>query len=374
LSIHWGFMPGGVAFYARHVDKVGAYAPLTVKSICVHSPKWPFDKENADHMDMGTIEIRGRWDLSWIGKVQKRIRRESPDLIMTHGFNGAFVAAVASRGFGIPIVSSWHGDYFPSTFVQRLRKPFADTILKLLYRHMIQEIVAVSVFSKEALVKKGIPKNKITVIHNGIPSERNDSNVTQKIRDDLKIPAGFLLAGTACRLAAQKGLEWFLRAVAIVMKMHNNVRFVIWGDGPQKEQLHGLATELGIDGCITFPGYRSDIINCLPALDIFVMSSFAEYFSIALLEAMRAGLPIVATDVGGNPEAIENGVHGLLVPSADPQALANAIMRFIDEPRLRSEMADKAKRRFLDEFTVENMIKGTAEWLMGCADRHVKKR
>jgi glycosyltransferase involved in cell wall biosynthesis len=370
ISIHWGFMPGGVAVYARHIEKVGLHAPLTLKSLCVNAALWPFDKENAAHMDMHVIEIKGRWDLSWIGKTREFIKKELPDLIMTHGFNGAFVAAVASRGLKVPIVASWHGDYFPSTFVQRVRKPFADLILKLLYYYLIKEIVAVSVFSKKVLVEKGILEDKITVIHNGIPPELIYSDSAQKIRNDLQIPAGCLLAGTACRLAVQKGLEWFLRSVAIVVSTRTNMRFVIWGDGPQKEQLQALVKELGIGDYIIFPGYRSDILNCLPALDIFVMSSYAEYFSIALLEAMRAGLPIVATNVGGNPEAIESGVHGLLVSSADPQALAAGISMLANDNQVRECMGRAAQRRFLEKFSSEVMIPNTAKWLLSCCEKH----
>jgi glycosyltransferase involved in cell wall biosynthesis len=181
-----------------------------------------------------------------------------------------------------------------------------------------------------------------------------------------------LLAGTACRLAAQKGLEWFLRAIAVVVRTQGNIRFVLWGDGPQHGYLERLIKELGIGKHVAMPGYRSDINRCLAALDIFCMSSYAEYFSIALLEAMRAKLPIVATKVGGNPEAIESGVEGILVPAADPEALATGILAFANDRQLREKMALKAQERFLRHFTSEKMVEKTASWLLACVDRQKK--
>lgn len=373
VSLHWGFIPGGVAVYARHIEKVGLYAPLSIKSLCINSSAWHLDEANAAHMDMRFIEIKGRSDFSWIRKARKFIIKESPDLILTHGFNGAFVAAITARGFGIPIVSSWHGDYYPSTLSQRIRKPFFDALLNLLFRYTVKEIVTVSHFSKRALVEKKIDGQKINVIHNGIPPEPLASDYSQSIRNELRIPDGYLLAGTACRLAAQKGLEWFLRAIAVVLKTHQKIRFVLWGDGPQRAYLQGLVEELHIGEYIALPGYRSDIPHCLPALDIFVMSSYAEYFSIALLEAMRAGLPIVATNVGGNPEAMEDGVHGVLVPYASFEALADGILRLANDKELRETFAKKAQQRFLEQFTSEKMVEKTGSWLMDCVNKHKSK-
>jgi glycosyltransferase involved in cell wall biosynthesis len=372
LSIHWGFIPGGVAVYARHIEKVNVRGPLKIKNFCLNSPSWPFDSENAAHMDMSIINIKGRWDISWIGKTRDFIRNESPDLILTHGFNGAFVAYVGSRGLGIPIVSSWHGDYFPSTFVQKVRKPFFDIILKCLFRSVVKEIVTVSDFSKKTLILKGIDAGKIAAIHNGIPLEPLASDNLQTIRNELGTPDGYLLVGTACRLVIPKGLDCFLEAVAIVIKTIKDIRFIVWGDGPRRIYLEGLIKQLRIGDYVLMPGYRPDINRCLAALDIFVMSSYAENFSIALLEAMRAKLPIVATKVGGNPEAIESGREGVLVPAADPEALATGIIALVNDRQLREKMALKAQERFLGHFTSEKMVEKTASWLLACVVRHKK--
>jgi L-malate glycosyltransferase len=372
ISLHWGFIPGGVAVYARHLEDACQYAPLKIKSLCLTAPAWPLDKSGIESTNMEILRIRSRLDPSWIWKLRYTLKKGRPNLILTHGFNGAFAAAISGIGLGIPIISSWHGEYFPSTLSQYLRKPVFDMLLKWLFRNVVEEIVTVSDFSRSTLILKRIGEQKITVIHNGILNTKNDALTRSEIRKSLNIPEETLLVGTACRLVAPKGLKWLLKAFALVYQTRQDVRLVIWGDGPLQNALLNQSVELGIASYVCFPGYRPDIDRCLTALDIFIMSSFAENFSIALLEAMRAGLPIIATDVGGNPEAIENGIHGILVPYADPRAMADGIISLGLDVALRERLAANARQRFLDEFTSEKMVRKTAEWLMNCVGKHGK--
>lgn len=373
LSLHWGFIPGGVAAYSRYIEEVNSFASIAIKSVCIHAPDWPFDKKVLDKLAYELIKISGRLDISWVGELRKRLVEDKPDLILTHGFNGAFAAALSGIGLGIPIISSWHGEYFPSTLSQNLRKPVFDMLLKWLFRNVVKEIVTVSDFSRKTLKSKRIGERKITVIHNGILDTISDSLRRGEIRKSLNIPEVTILVGTACRLVAPKGLKWLLQAFAHVVRSRQDVRLVIWGDGPLRKALQEQSEELGIADYVRFPGYRPDIDQCFTALDIFVMSSFAENFSIALLEAMRAGLPIVATKVGGNPEAIEDGKQGILVPYADPRAMADGILSLASDDAFRGRIAINARQRFLAEFTADKMVRKTAEWLMSCARKHAKK-
>ncbi len=368
--IHWGLIPGGVASYARCLESFPGFTSIKFNSICITDPKWPIDEAAVAETGMEIIPIKSRLDPTWFPALRKRLFDLNSHLILTHGFNGVFVAAIAGKGLGIPIVSSWHGDYFPSTLAQRFKKPLFDILLIILYKYVVKEIVTVSAFSRKTLVTKGICEDKIRVIYNGIPPHASLLKQRQKIRETLNVPENCFLIGTACRLVAPKGLEWFLRAMAIISKDRNDVRFVIWGDGPLKDELQTLASNLGLGSLLQLPGYRSDIVDCLSALDVFVMSSAAENFSLTLLEAMRASLPIVATRVGGNPEAIEDGVHGILVPFADAQALASDVMTLLSDDALRQAMAAKARERYLNEFTSDIMVEKTAQWLMECAGKH----
>jgi glycosyltransferase involved in cell wall biosynthesis len=370
ISLHWGFIPGGGATYTSLLRNIGKFAPLNIRCLCLNAPGWPLAVDILKHMEMDLIKIKGRLDPEWIIKTRNFLKMAQADLILTHGINGAFVAALAGYGLGFPIVSSWHGEYFPSTSAQRLRKPFFDIGHKVLFRRLVKEIVTVSDFSKETLINKGIEKERITVIHNGIPEIFNDRRERLEIRKKLDISQDILLVGTACRLAAEKGLQELLKASAKVLNIYPNMRIIIWGDGPMKQSLMDLAKDLDIEKFVHLPGYQPNISQLLPALDIFITSSLFENFSLALLEAMRAGLAIVATNVGGNPEAIQNGVHGILVPYGDPQALADAILLLGQDESLRARLAAKARQRYRDEFTAEKMVSRTAEWLMNCARKY----
>lgn len=369
LSLHWGFIPGGGSAYARCLEDVGRYAPVRIKSLCITAPGWPLDPARRT-MDMELVKIRGRLDPTWVGATRDLLKKERPDLILTLSFNGAFAAWVATIGLGLPIVSSWHGEYFPTTLAQKLRKPVFDLIQKVVFRNVVKEIVTVSDFSRQVLIRKGVSSSRITVIHNGISDIPADPEKRREIRESLAMPEDTLLVGTVSRLSAEKGLQWLLRAAALVLQARRELRLVIWGDGPLKKPLLNLAGKLGIAEYVRFPGHQPDIDQCLPGLDIFVMSSFTENFSIALLEAMRAGLPIVTTNVGGNPEAIKDGVHGILIPFGDPQALAAGILTLAADGKLRERLAAQARQRFLDEFTADKMVARTAAWLLDCARKY----
>jgi glycosyltransferase involved in cell wall biosynthesis len=369
-SIHWGFIPGGGAVYARCLEEVGRFAPVRIKSFCLNAPGWPLHTGALQGMDLELVEIRGRLDLSWVWKTREFLKRERPHILLTHGVNGALVAAVAGAGLGIPLVSSWHGEYFPSTFTQKMRQPFFDLGVRILFRTVVKEIVTVSDFSRQILIQKGISPCKITVIHNGIPEVAPDERRRLEVRRELSIPEDAVLVGTACRLSTEKGLQYLLQACALVLQARRNVRLVIWGDGSLRQSLLSLAEELGIADYVRFPGYRPDIPHCLSALDIYALSSLTENFSIALLEAMRAGLAIVATDVGGNPEAIEDGVQGFLVPYANPQAMAARILALAEDPEMGKRLGYQARQRFLEEFTSDRMVAKTAAWLMECFMKH----
>ena len=132
------------------------------------------------------------------------------------------------------------------------------------------------------------------------------------------------LIGAVARLTHEKGIDRLIRAAPTVVAKCPEVRFVIVGDGPERPLLEAEAGRLGVDAHFHFAGHRADVGELLPAFDLFVLPSLREGLPFAVLEAMSAGLPVVATRVGGVPEAVAEGVTGLLVPADDPDALADA--------------------------------------------------
>ncbi len=364
ISIHWGLIPGGVAKYAASLEMLDEHAPIKIRSVVINNKNWPIDKNTLKTIKPYLISIRGRWDLSWMLPLRSVIKKEKPDALFVFGFNGAFAGYIASIGLSIPILASWHGDYYASNLVQKIRAPFINLIEKIFYRHVIKNIIAVSRFAGNRLQDKGVPSNKIEIIHNGITAPKGLPVSPEKRQKQVGRFSGKILVGTCCRLCEQKGLIWMLDSIALVKKNNPDIEFVIWGDGPQRELLFNKAADLDITDILTFAGHVDNIEECLNKLDLFIMTSYAEYFSIALLEAMQTGLAIIATDTGGNPEAVRNGVDGILVPIENPRTMADTILTLASSKEQRTMLGTNAKKRYEDDFTKDIMIIKTAQWFL----------
>ncbi len=152
-----------------------------------------------------------------------------------------------------------------------------------------------------------------------------------------------------------------LQAFATCAKQHPTISLVVVGDGPERSNLEKLARELGLGSRVHFLGYRSDVNKILPQFDIFTLPSFGEGFGLVLLEAMVCSKPVVASDVMSIPEIVQQGQTGLLVPTQDVSALAEALDTLIADPELRDRFGKAGFQRVRTEFTIERMVRKTAE-------------
>jgi glycosyltransferase involved in cell wall biosynthesis len=157
-------------------------------------------------------------------------------------------------------------------------------------------------------------------------------------RERLGVPADAPFFGTAGRLSPEKNHMDFIRAAAIVAGKLPAARFVVWGEGFLRPRLERAVSDLGLGGRFHLPGFNRDARRAFHELDVFVLPSLTEGLSNVLLEAFACAKPAVATAVGGNPEVVEDGVSGILVPPGDPEALAGAMLRLAVEPRTRAAM------------------------------------
>jgi glycosyltransferase involved in cell wall biosynthesis len=162
--------------------------------------------------------------------------------------------------------------------------------------------------------------------------------------------------GCIARLRKQKGYELFLRTAARVLAQMPTVRFLIVGDGEEREQLDCLAKQLRIDGSVVFAGARTDIERIIPVFSVFLLTSHYEGMPICLLESLASGIPIVSTSVGGVPEVIENGVSGFLVDSRNPDQIAGKVMQLLTDGSLREKMGKAALMAYESRFTVKEMV------------------
>jgi glycosyltransferase involved in cell wall biosynthesis len=223
----------------------------------------------------------------------------------------------------------------------------------------MDRVVCVSEGQAEKVRAAGVKKEKISVIHNAIRPERFEC-VKPENRDKLKefFPkAPELIVGAAGRLSPEKGFGILVDAAAEVAHEMPNVGFVLFGNGPLKASLDQRIAASGLREKFILAGFRSDLDDFLPHFDLFALPSFTEGLPNVILEAFAAGIPVVATAVGGTPEIVEHGQNGFLVPPGDPIALARSIFKSFDIGHRGKEMAAQGKRRVQEHFSFDRQAR-----------------
>jgi glycosyltransferase involved in cell wall biosynthesis len=224
---------------------------------------------------------------------------------------------------------------------------------------LVDWVVPNSEAGKNSLIKRGINPARIKVIYNGINLERlrPDKNKVAEIRDKMGVPSGGVVIGMNANLSRAKDHVTFLEGARIVHRAVPNTRFALLGDGPLRQELETMVSELEMKSYVTFYGHQLDVASYIDCFDIAgLCSNWDEGCSNSTLEAMSLGKPVVVTDSGGNREMVEDGKTGILVPRRDPQAFADAILRYIRQPDLARNIAETARRMVLDRFSISRMV------------------
>lgn len=286
------------------------------------------------------------WLRGWAPLVVM-LRRERVDVLHAHKFGSNVWGCLLGRLTGVPVVVAHEHTW--SYEGQPLRRA--------LDRHLISRLadvfVAVSLEDRRRMVEiEGIAPKRIEVVTNGIwmPPPARDRDV----RAELDIARDAPVLGAVAALRPQKGLDVLVRAASLLTERHPDLRVLLVGSGSSVERarLGALVEELQLGDVVRFLGSREDMPEILAALDVAVSSSRFEGSPLAIMEYMAAGLPIVATRVGGVPDLIEDGRHGLLVDPDDPRSLADAADRLLSDRRLGSQLAEAARLRQVAEFDV----------------------
>jgi glycosyltransferase involved in cell wall biosynthesis len=226
------------------------------------------------------------------------------------------------------------------------------------YIRLADAAIAVSENLRDVLINKLGVTRPVYTVRNGI-DDSGFANVSgDRVRSELGIGPREILIGTAVVLRREKGLTHLIQAAKTVLAKTPNARFAVAGDGPLRAELEAEATAAGLGDRLLFLGYRSDIPELLASFDIYVLPSLSEGLPLALLEALSLGKFIVCTSVGGNPEVVEDGVHGFLVPPSDSTGLADALVKAVSDPALRARARDLSPRRFKEQFSLAAMTRG----------------
>ncbi|MFQ3593604.1 MAG: glycosyltransferase [Gemmataceae bacterium] len=291
------------------------------------------------------------WLRAAINEVADWLRQLRADVLLTSGYKPDILGWRAARKVGIPVVGIAHG-WTDVTWKVRLY----EWIDALALRFM-DVVVCVSQATAGRARQRGIPSKKIRVIRNALDTAPYDvpcptarSNVQR-----LFTPLPRFLVGTVGRLSPEKGMEVFVRAAILLARRRADVGFVLMGEGPTRPILERLIQEAGLEDRILLAGFCRDLPALLPGLDVVVNASHTEGLPVALLEAMAARLPVVATAVGGTPEVVVEGETGYLVPPNQPERLAQRIETLLDDAAQRERMGLAGRQRVCEQFTFKAM-------------------
>lgn len=245
----------------------------------------------------------------------------------------------------------------PVVLVAHMSSYSDNLFLKFILRSA-DRIVAVSEAVRARLVAfEPACAPKAVTIENGVEMA---SETSRQLRDSTRtawgVSEGGLVVGMVGRLSHEKGADVFLQAAAELLKSRPTTKFVLVGEGPEEQKTRENARSLGIESSVVFAGFRDDVSAVLAAIDIVVIPSRTEGLPLILLEAMSSGKPVVATNTGGIPDVLQEGVNGRLLPAADPLAFARAIAELLDDPSARHRMGMNARKTAEGRFSVDRMI------------------
>ena len=289
------------------------------------------------------FRIRNDLDMRSVPFLRQLIRREQYDIVHFHtkrahaltlclGHVWPNVRFIVTRRMDYAVRKNWYHDY--------------------LYNRRVDGIIALSRKIESVLIEGGVRREKIRVIYTGVEPDR-----FQKPPNAHRPATEKLVVGTVGLLAERKGHRFLLEAAALLKGQGYRLKYRFAGEGPEKERLQKLTRELGLKQEVTFDGFLCDVSNFLTEIDIFVLPSLYEGMGVAVLEAMAAAKPVIASRVGGIPELIEDGVSGFLVAPGNAIALAGSLSRLVVEPQLKTQMGMKGRDRVEADFTMRQTAK-----------------
>ncbi len=303
-------------------------------------------------------EIAPLSDLRALVGLHRLMRAWRPAIVHTHTAKAGVLGRIAARAAGVPtVVHTYHGHVLRGYF-----SPARTALFRWLETRLASAadaLVAVSESVKQDLVGLGIaPAGKIRVIPVGLELAHLAAALPRgALRREAGIPDGAPLVGMVGRLVPIKDVPTFLRSARIVREARPDARFVLVGDGEERPALEALCRELGLDGMVTFFGWRRDLAAVYGDLDVVVNASRNEGTPVALIEALAAAKPVVATRVGGTPDLLGEGERGRLVPPGEPDALAGAVLETLDQSEAARLRAQAGREHVLARHSADRLVR-----------------
>ncbi|HEV2382529.1 MAG TPA: glycosyltransferase [Terriglobia bacterium] len=302
-----------------------------------------------------------------LGEATRYVRARGILILHSHRYKENLLAALLARRCHVPfVIRTEHGAPEQFKGLKQLKQRVLRQVDRLVGSYATDRVISVSAELQPRLARYVNPR-RIAVIPNGLDTDNVHSHLSPlEAKRRLNIPADCPVLGYAGRLVPIKRLDIFLAAAKEMASRTPEARFVVVGEGCDRPRLEERAQALGLEHRAFFLGHRDDIFDVLRALDVFVLCSDHEGLPMVLLEALHMGVAVVARQVGGIPEVIQDGVSGSLVRSADPRALADACVRLLEDSNLRRRLAQGGQSRVAERFLAERTAADVAELYLRC--------
>jgi glycosyltransferase involved in cell wall biosynthesis len=296
---------------------------------------------------------RGRRSDPEIERLRGWLRASRPDLFHLHagvGWEG-HTAIYAAREAGVPVII--RTEHLPDMIRNSEDRSSHRRLISA-----VDQLICVSTGAERSMLRAGVPAPKITVVRNGVPPAPEQPSPVP-MPTDVHLPARARIVLTVARFDEQKGHRFLLQAMPTILAACPEVQFLWVGQGPLEKELRREVRKRGLEPAVRFLGWRDDVSALLAAADLVVLPSLFEGLPLAILEAMAAGRPVVATSTFGTDEAVVDDVTGRLVPPGNSQALAAGVLEALTSPQLAVRWGAAGRERWRREFTEERMVRQT---------------
>ena len=309
-----------------------------------------FRRQLVEHgLETATLTFDTPHLAAMVRELTSWLREWDADVLCCHGYKADIVGLLAAHRAGVPVIAMSHG-WTAETWKVRVYEAIDRAVLRRMGR-----VVCVSEGQAGKVRRAGVRADRVIVIRNAVRADRFDhpDPADRQVLEAMFPRAPERIVGSAGRLSPEKGIGVLVEAAAIVARSDPGAGFIHFGDGPLRETIRRRIGELGLEERFILGGLRDDLDRFLPHWDLGVLPSFTEGLPTVVLESYAAGIPVVATAVGGTPEAVADGVDGYLVPPGDPAALARRILDGLGSGEERKAMGLRGRARVRAEFTFD---------------------
>lgn len=307
-------------------------------------------REASPHAQVVTLPMKGDLDVGLLGRLRRLIREVRPNVVHLHSRRGSDIwGALAGRLEGVPVVLS-----------RRVDNPEARWVVNLKYR-LYDEVVTISDGIRQVLLSEGVPADKLHCVLSAVDTQQYQPNRQHLdwFRDTFQIAPDELVIGMVAQFIRRKGHETLLDALPTVFAQHPRTKVILFGQGPIRDEIQArVQASPELVARVQLPGFRRDLDQILPCLDILVHPAFMEGLGVSLLQAAACGVPLVGGRAGGIPEIIQPGLNGELIEPGDVTALSSALNTLLDSADLRQRYGVAGREWVEARFSITSMVHG----------------